>query len=292
LNVVGAVANRIASARHEQLVRQALPEQFPFTALWRNAALALPERHLGLKLAQEIADLDTRLDQLADAIADTALAALPAPVSFAAPKTMPELARELDGVDIAVAFDEAFCFVYQANLEWLQRMGARLQFFSPLTDTGLPLADAVYLPGGYPELHASALAANQSMCQSIRDFVDAGGPLLAECGGMMYLADALVDFAGARHTLLELLPATATMGNKLSAIGSQEVSVDNETIRGHTFHYSTLATALTPCWTARTQDGRSGEAVFQIGALTASYLHWYFPSNPQLIAHWLRPRSL
>lgn len=288
LNIVGAVANRVGSARHIELLRKALPAALPFTALPRDAAAALPERHLGLHLAQEIGDLDARLDRLADAIAGTPLAELPAPVRFAAPAAT-AIDTLLQDVNIAVAFDQAFCFLYQANLEWLQRMGARLQFFSPLAAAQLPAADALYLPGGYPELHAAALAANTALRDDIRAFADAGKPILAECGGMLYLADTLVDFSGASYALLGLLPGTVAMGDRLSALGPQQVDVDGDIIRGHTFHYSSLHTELPATWQAQTPDGRDGEAVYRRGALTASYLHWYFPSNPQLVADWLRP---
>jgi cobyrinic acid a,c-diamide synthase len=289
LQIAAAVANRIGSPRHAQLLREVVPSHIPFTALARDSALILPERHLGLQLAREIGDLDARLDLLADAIADTPLAQLPAPVTFAAPVSQPLLEPVLEGVTVAVAFDQAFCFLYQANLEWLQRMGARVQFFSPLEDAELPDADALYLPGGYPELHAAALADNITLQDDIRDFVEAGGPLLAECGGMLYLADTLVDFDGDKHALLGLLPATVTMGERLAAIGSQGATIDGAHIRGHTFHYSSLHTDLPATWQAQTADGRSGEAVYRSGSVIASYLHWYFPSNPQLVASWLKP---
>ena len=289
LNFAGVVANRVGSARHADLLRTAVPPQWPLTALRRSEAVVLPERHLGLRVAQEIGDLDARLDLLADTIDGTALAQMPAPVAFARPGDVAEVERSLDGVSVAVAFDQAFCFLYQANLEWLQRMGARLHFFSPLTDTLPPDADAMYLPGGYPELHAAALADNGAMQAAIRDFVAAGKPLLAECGGMLYLADTLFDMDGDKHALLGLLPATATMGDRLAALGPQQIAVDGAVIRGHTFHYSSLGTDLAPTWRAQTPDGRDGEAVYRHGSIVASYLHWYFPSNPQLIADWLRP---
>lgn len=288
LQLAGAVANRIASPRHAQLVRSGVAPELPFAALPRAESCVLPERHLGLQLAAEIGDLDARLDALADAVAETPLVQLPPPVTFAAParETIEPL---LADTTIAVAFDQAFCFLYQANLEWLQRMGARLQFFSPLADAELPPADALYLPGGYPELYAATLAANTALLDDIRDFADDGGPVLAECGGMLYLADLLVDQNGGTHELLDLLPATAHMGRRLAAIGSQEARIDSQVIRGHTFHYSTLETELAPCWRAQTQDGRDGEAIYRTGAITASYVHWYFPSNPALIAGWLSP---
>lgn len=285
LRTVGAIANRIGSDRHAELVRAALDPALQFAALRRNPELALPERHLGLHIAGEIGDLDERIDLLADTIAATDFAALPPAVEFAA-AAVDAVPRLLEGVEIAVAFDAAFCFVYQANLQWLQRMGARLKLFSPLADRQLPDVDALYLPGGYPELYAAELADNEMMLNAICAHADSGKAILAECGGMLYLADALIDFDGARHALLGILPGTARMGDKLAAIGSQQFETRAGVIRGHTFHYSHFETSTVPTAHARTQRDSEGEAVYRLGAVTASYVHWYFPSNPRQIADW------
>jgi len=289
VRIAAVVGNRVGSAYHADLLRAAIPSSITFSALPRNIEFALPERHLGLQIAAEIGDLDARLDRLADAIADTALAQLPQAINFEAPHTDVNIEPLLEGITIAVACDAAFCFLYQANLEWLQRMGAHLKVFSPLRDTALPAADAVYLPGGYPELYAGELARNYSMIDALRAHVDADKPLLAECGGMLYLASTLIDFDGDEHELLDILPATATMQKKLAALGAQQCVFGDEIIRGHTFHYSTLVADIDPIAFARTQSDGEGEAVYRDGAVTASYLHWYFPSNPRLIAQWLRP---
>jgi cobyrinic acid a,c-diamide synthase len=287
----GAVANGVAGQRHAELLLQSLPAGVPLTTLARIGEAALPERHLGLRQAQEIHDLDSRLDRLADALEGTPLAELPAAVSFAQPAPAPVLEPLLQGVTVAVACDRAFCFLYQANLEWLQRLGARLAVFSPLDDDDLPDADALYLPGGYPELYADQLAQNADMREAIRDHVDAGLPVLAECGGMLYLADTLRDLAGAEYQLLGVLPAQASMGGRLAAIGSQQLHLPEGSVRGHTFHYSTLRAERAPAWHATTQQGDTGEAVYCVGPVIASYVHWYFPSNPALIARWLTPRT-
>lgn len=291
LEFAGAVANRVASKRHEQLLRMSVPEHVTLSIVPRSEAVTLPARHLGLRIAAEIDDLDERLDALADLLEQTPLVELPAPVTFTEPEQSEDIEPLLADVVIAVACDAAFCFLYQANLEWLQRMGAHLHVFSPLTDTELPDVDAIYLPGGYPELHAAALTANVAMRNAICAHVNTGKPLLAECGGMMYLADELVDLEGATHPMLGLLAGRVSMAQRLSAIGPQFVEVDTgasiENIRGHTFHYSRFETALAPAWSATTADGRPGEAVYRVDSIVASYVHWYFPSNPELIARWL-----
>jgi cobyrinic acid a,c-diamide synthase len=314
LEFVGAVANRVASKRHEQLLRMSVPADLALSVVQRSDAVKLPERHLGLQIADEICDLDERLDALADLLEQTPLAHLPAAIAFSAPQPInsaaPSLIAEplktallLSGKIIGVAFDNAFCFLYQANLEWLQRMGARLHIFSPLDDSELPALDAIYLPGGYPELHAAKLAANGAMLDALNAHINAGKPVLAECGGMMYLTDALIDLNGDTHEMLGVLAGKVTMAQRLSAIGPQQLDIgfDDEaegagandsdesrtSIRGHTFHYSSFDTPLIPAWHASTPDGRQGEAVYCSDSIIASYVHWYFPSNPELIARWL-----
>ena len=287
--VVGALANCVGSAYHAQLLEQSLPEGIAwFGAVPRNAESALPERHLGLLPAAEIADLAQRIDQLADRIAETAAAKLPPPADFPdAPK--PELPRLLQGTTIAVARDAAFCFAYPANIECLQEMGATLSFFSPLNDASLPDCDAIWLPGGYPELHTEALAGNTAMIQALRQHIDAGKPVLAECGGMIALAESLVDSDGQAHALMGILPGTVQMHKKLAALGMQSLQLPAGRLGGHTFHYSTFDCPLTPI--AHTQDAHQNqsEAVYGVHKLTATYFHAYFPSAPAAVAALLCP---
>jgi cobyrinic acid a,c-diamide synthase len=269
------------------MLREQLVSNLPLTVVRRSEESCLPERHLGLQLADEIRDLDTRLDKLADLLEDTPLAALPPPVEFAAPAQRAEVEPLLQGKSIAVACDNAFSFLYLANLEWLQRMGATMHIFSPLDDKVLPTVDAIYIPGGYPELYAKKLASNRKLADQVRAHVNAGKPLLAECGGMIYLADALCDLQGKKHDMLGLLPGEIEMGKKLASIGPQQLTVGSDAIRGHTFHYSSFKSRSAPTWRAVTPNGRDGEAVYQVDSIVASYVHWYFPSNPALIASWL-----
>ncbi|MNE34120.1 Cobyrinic acid A,C-diamide synthase [compost metagenome] len=196
----------------------------------------------------------------------------------------------LDGVTIAVARDEAFAFTYGANLDLLRAMGAELAFFSPLHDVSLPQADSLYLPGGYPELHHRALAANSPMLAAIRAHHHAGKPLLAECGGMLYLLDALTDVAGERAELLGLLAGEAVMQKRLAALALQAVELPEGTLRGHTYHHSLTSTGLEPIARGQSPNGgRGAEAVYRCGRLTASYVHFYFASNPQASAALLCP---
>lgn len=291
LPFAGVLANRVGSAHHADLLREALPPTMAwYGAVPRDIEASLPERHLGLLQAEEIADLDTRLDRLADALATTGAGQLPPSVAFPAPVPEP-IPPLLAGRTVAIARDAAFGFIYPANLETLTDLGARLAFFSPLAGDPLPECDAVWLPGGYPELHGAALSARQYLWQALGRHVGAGKPLFAECGGMMCLFETLVDKAGDTHTLAGLLPGLVRMQARLSALGTQSVELPEGRLRGHTFHYSRTETPLTPWRRAEKPDGREGEAIYRQGSLVASYFHAYFPSNPRASAALFLPES-
>ncbi|SEI65751.1 hydrogenobyrinic acid a,c-diamide synthase (glutamine-hydrolysing) /cobyrinate a,c-diamide synthase [Azotobacter beijerinckii] len=290
LPFAGVLANRVGSARHGEILRDSLPAHLPwYGALPRSADIELPSRHLGLVQAGELADLDARLDAAAEALAASAGTDLPPSLVFAAPvQAAPE--PLLAGVRIGVARDAAFAFLYQANLELLERLGAELAFFSPLADAALPAVDSLYLPGGYPELHLDRLAGNAPLRAAIRAHHEAGKPILAECGGMLYLLDALTDLDGRREAMLGLLPGEAWMQPKLAALALQEVELDGARLRGHSYHHSTMACALTPIAHGECPNyRRTAEAVYRRGRLTASYIHFYLPSAPQAAAALLRP---
>ena len=286
----GVLGNRVGSERHGQILRDALPAALRwYGALPRSSEVELPSRHLGLVQADELADLDARLDAAADALAASADTALPAAVSFAAP--LPRvLEKSLAGVRIGVARDAAFAFLYQANLDLLAELGAQLSFFSPLADQSLPEVDALYLPGGYPELHLDQLANNQSMRAAIRAHAEAGKPLLAECGGLLYLLDGLSDVQGRRAPMLGLLPGEARLQPKLTALALQQIELPEGGLRGHTYHHSSLDTALTPLAFGECPNyRRTREALYRRGRLNASYIHFYLPSNPAAAAELFRP---
>jgi len=194
------------------------------------------------------------------------------------------------GVRIAVAHDEAFAFLYGANLDLLRAMGAELLFFSPIRDQQLPEADSLYLPGGYPELHHLTLGANAPMLEAIRAHHAAGKPMLAECGGMLYLLNALTDVEGQRVELVGLLSGEAVMQRRLAALALQAVELPEGLLRGHTYHHSLTSTELQPIARGVSPNGgRGAEAVYRLGRLTASYVHFYFPSHPQAVAALFRP---
>lgn len=284
LRIAGVFANRVASERHYQMLAESLPPGMTAIGWLPNAPdIALPKRHLGLVQAGEINDLDARITQAAAALKGVN-ESLPRPVSFT-PTTPSSCARLLSGLCIAVAYDSAFSFIYRANVDLLRALGAELTLFSPLIDQALPEADALYLPGGYPELYIDQLSANESMKTSIRAHHAAGKPIVAECGGMLYLLEALTDVEGRSAHMVGLLPGRATMQSKLANLGLHSVALPEGTVRGHTFHYSQLDSPLSPVASSEgVRAGRRGEAVYRVGRLHASYMHLYFPSNPQAVA--------
>ncbi len=291
LPFAGVFANRVAGERHHQMLVESLPPGVTaYGWLARDADIALPERHLGLVQAAEVGDLDARIARAAAALHDIN-PALPPEVSFTAP-AMEAVMPQLAGVRIAVARDAAFAFLYRANLELLQALGAELVFFSPLDDDTLPQADALYLPGGYPELHLDRLASNESMKTALRAFHAAGRPIVAECGGMLYLLESLTDTQGRHAAMAGLLPGHATMQDRLANLGLHSIELPEGPLRGHTFHYSRMETPLAPvAWSSGARAGRRGEPVYREGRLHASYLHLYFPSNPLAAARLFAPQS-
>ena len=307
----GVLANRVGSARHADMLQAGLREPqdwlgalMPVTlkadvgvdvGAARAAGALLPERHLGLVAAHELLDSQQRLDAAADALAATPLGQMTAQdlqrwaVDFPAPAHTAAVPALLAGRTVALARDAAFCFIYAANVQCLTQMGARVVFFSPLHDAALPQCDAVWLPGGYPELHAAQIAANTGMQASLRAHVGAGKPLWAECGGMMALMESIALADGSTAPLWGLLPGQVTMQKRLAALGPQQLAVAGHTLRGHTFHYSTCdSSATVVARTARPGEvpvPDAGEALYQQGSIHASYFHAWFPSSPEAVAH-------
>jgi len=297
----GVLANRVAGERHARLLRDGLQDGADWLgALPRLAGQGggplLPERHLGLVAAHELPDALARLDRAADALAATPLGQMDAAalkrfaVDFAAQPqvSVPPL---LAGRTVAVARDAAFAFIYPANVQTLERLGARVRFFSPLAGERLPACDAVWLPGGYPELHAEQMAANRVLRADLCSHVLAGKPIWAECGGMMALAESILLPDGHELPLWGLLPGRVTQQQRLAGLGPQQLALPQGVLRGHTFHYSRFDSTA-PVATRTTRPGQgvagdagdAGEAVYRQGSVQASYFHAWFASSPAAAA--------
>lgn len=296
LEVAGVIVNNLAGDTHRGWVLDAIRRScgaISLGGLTHDPALALPERHLGLVTAAENGLDEDRRARLAHAVETSIdlerLLSLARPLSLPAP---PPTARPGSGrVRIGVARDAAFQFYYAENLELLEAAGAELIAWSPLGDRRVPDVDGLYLGGGYPELYASELASNPALRASVREFA-AHRPVYAECGGLMFLAEALTDGQGVDHAMVGLLPATVSMRPPRMTLAYTEVLFTEDTplgragtvARGHEFHFSTMSEvspAVARAWRLRSHAGERAEG-YLLGRSLLSYVHLHFASNPEL----------
>jgi cobyrinic acid a,c-diamide synthase len=293
----GLICNFVGSSGHLELLRRSQPVLPVLGGMLRDPLAAFPERHLGLHAAEEL-DLSQAIEAWADQVEQhcdvPALLAL-ARAAPALPLPQPSAAdATLAPVRIAVALDQAFSFYYDENLRLLEQAGAQLQFFSPLRDASPPEADGLYIGGGYPELHAAQLSANHAMLAGLRDFAAAGKPVYAECGGLMYLSDAIVTSDGTSHPMLGLVPGRARMSQRLRALGYVEVETQTDTFlgptgtrfRGHQFRYSQFETSVA-AQRYEVRAVRSGQCEpegYGSAHVLASYVHAHWASNPAIPA--------
>ncbi|NPA49803.1 MAG: cobyrinate a,c-diamide synthase [Thermodesulfobacteria bacterium] len=288
LSFLGVVVTEVASARQERLIFPAFEEAGIrcLGFLPRRKDLVLPKRHLGLVLAEET-PLETyeKLAALAREFLDLEgiLGALK-PFSPPTPSPLAPVGR----VRVAIARDEAFCFYYQENLDLLREAGAEIVFFSPLRDP-LPLAEAYYFGGGYPELYAAKLSRRRDLFDNLLDRYQQGAFILAECGGFMFLNRELI-FEGKSYPFCGLLEGEVHFAGRLQALGYREIRpvVSNplgETpLRGHEFRYSTLKEGESRGFSVFDAFGNR-VSTFGVVAerIFASYLHLHFGSNPEAV---------
>lgn len=292
VRVAGVVFNRVASDRHAQVLteacRDALPDVPVLGWVGRISDLELPSRHLGLIQALEHPDLEDFLDRAAALVADAvdveALVALAAPGPAGSSTDLPPPLPPI-GQRIAVAMDGAFTFRYPPVIEGWREAGAEISFFSPLGDQGpKPDADAIYLPGGYPELHAGTLAGNRTFLDGLRAKASEGAAILGECGGYMVLGQGLEDSTGERHAMVGLLPlATSFVRRKLTlgyrravTLAAGPLGPAGSVFMGHEFHYAVIleegpGTALFACTDAEGTD--RGPAGLVEGTVAGSFVH-------------------
>jgi cobyrinic acid a,c-diamide synthase len=292
VQVAGVILNNVASPRHEDLLRSACSAAglTVFGALRRDAALARPSRHLGLVQAGEDSDLEAFLETAAAVVAAQVdvvalcAAAVPArlPAAAAQSAPLPPLAQH-----IAVAADIAFAFVYPHVLQAWRRAGAEMTFFSPLADEApAATAGAVYLPGGYPELHAGSLAANTVFLAGLRAAAARGAAVYGECGGYMVLGQGLEDAGGTRHAMAGLLPLESSFARPERHLGYRQAELlcdgplgaRGTTYRGHEFHYARVLGEEGPAETAlmRVTGAGGGAATLagqRQGAVHGTFLH-------------------
>ncbi len=275
IHVSGVILNNIGSPRHEAMLRRALADVRIFGAVPRSAGISQPSRHLGLVQAQERPDLDAFLDAaaaLVQAHCDMAgLAELVAPLATTTAKRIPPPAQ-----NIAIAQDAAFAFAYPHLLADWRAAGAALSFFSPVADEPAPTADLIYLPGGYPELHAGRLAANPRFLDSLRT---SDALIYGECGGYMTLGEALTDAEGITHQMAGLLPLETSFARRKLHLGYRNLSTARGPFagdwKGHEFHYATTIRAEgTPLFSATDAEGTALPQMGLIkGRVSGSFAH-------------------
>lgn len=278
VRISGIIANRVGSQGHAGLIAQLLNDNNlpPLVAWLSNGAPVIKERHLGLCRPHEAALPDLSAFLQADI---PALLEAFTPVNPALPER-PAEAPKLSGKTVAITRDEACCFIYSANVSWLIAQGAQPVFFSPIAGESLPEStDAVWLPGGYPELYGSQLA-NSATWDSLRQFIENDGPVLAECGGMMLLGQALTGIDQHAWPMAGILPFTTRMHGKLAALGYRALASG---VKGHEFHYSSrdMLADLPPAFCVD-----AGDRGLRYKNVRASYIHWYFASGSDESVRW------
>ena len=309
VKLAGVIFNRVGSGRHFRMLEEAVEKGCSTRVLGyipKDEDTAVPQRHLGLFTAAETESGPSkeRLALLAERHIDIngLLEVAPAVETIPGPDAAPSSHRTENPsscVRIAVALDRAFSFYYRENLDILEGSGAEIAFFSPLKDRSLPPGtDGVYIGGGYPELYASALEANGALREEIRSFALSGGPVYAECGGLMYLGREIMDLNGRRFSMVGLYPWTSRMLPGKRSLGYREVEARKgcpfldagQRIRGHEFHYSEITPPEGILRTYRIMDDRGsmpGEG-YLLGRTLASYVHLHFASNPEFARGFVR----
>jgi len=311
--IKGIIFNRIKTERHFELLKGAIEKYTPVDVLGflpEDRSLVLPERHLGLVMPQsfsEMGDFDSYMDSLTKMIEEnidlerlvdiSTLEELPLKGKNKTLSLRGDFTSESHSslsynipVKIGIALDEAFCFYYKENFEILKSLGADLVFFSPLRDRELPgEIQGLYIGGGYPELYASSLMENISMRKSIKECIERGMPVYAECGGLMYLGKEMVDIENKKYEMVGIFPWITRMENHYTALGYREVLIKGrcpfikkgQGLRGHEFHYSSIKlTGPVDCtYMVRKAKIEYGEGYLYKNTL-ASYIHLHFRSNP------------
>jgi cobyrinic acid a,c-diamide synthase len=297
IKVAGLVLNRVGSDRHLSLLKTSLaPLQLPILGvLRRQDNITIPDRHLGLIPTSELPELDQIINSLAD-IGDTYFdwdKLLPLLKSSSSPIPNSQLPITNSSVKIAVARDQAFNFYYQDNLDLLEQLGAELVFWSPLNDSQLPKdIQGMYFGGGFPEVFAPQLAANISLIQAVKNSISAGIPTIAECGGLMYLCEQIIDFDGNSWPMVGILPTHAQMDKRLTLGYRRAVILENtflldsnKHIFGHEFHRSHLITnSPQPLFNTYRYDcdENTGFEGWYLPNVHASYIHQHWGESREI----------
>lgn len=289
--IKGVIFNRMSKQVYEAIRPQveALGIR-PCGYVPKLSGLELPSRHLGLVTPEELKDLKAYTDQLADHLEQTV--ALDALLSLAKEagsfswkkQTLPSLSRSLT---VSVAKDEAFCFLYEDNLNYLRNIGANVCFFSPLHDEKIPEhTDVLLFPGGYPELYAKQLSENTEMIRSVQETVERGIYVLAECGGFLYLTKSLEDMEGHAYPMVGCISARSYQTKKLGRFGYIELTskTEKDSIRGHEFHYFDTTDNGYDFVAKKPFRDVKWECMHASEGMLAGFAHLYYYSQPEFVA--------
>nr|WP_320132679.1 cobyrinate a,c-diamide synthase [uncultured Holophaga sp.] len=296
LDLAGVILNRLSGEGHFRLQERAIQAHTDVPVLGyagRSKTWRLPERHLGIHRPHEVEGLEGALDALASELSRTLdLDCLLKQARV--PGALPVLGAPGPGsLPVALARDEAFCFTYADTLDRLERLGVRWVPFSPLRERLPEGVAGLYLPGGYPELHAAELAGNGAFLADLREAQARQLPIFAECGGYMVLSDALLDMEGRAHPMAGVIPGRTRMAGRLQSFGYKRLRAQRDTLlcpagaegKAHEFHHSIWEGELSsPAWHMENLAGVGGFEGFACGNLLAGYAHLHFGGQP----HWAR----
>ena len=303
VRVAGVILNRVGSERHHQMIADAVKKYCRadiIGALPRDSTITLPSRHLGLHMGAEVHLNQQRLIDLMEQHLDLdrlqELSQLSKVPELPNPKPETGNRKPADRIRIGIAWDEAFCFYYQDNLDMLKEAGAEIVIFSPLHDEALPdnLA-GVYLGGGYPELQAAELSDNASMRKAIRLFSQSGRPVYGECGGFMYLTSSITDTEGRQQPMAGVYPVASRMEKRLRRLGYRQVEMQTGTLLGtkgsccygHEFHYSEIDEMPPEVERGYILDDGRVEG-YLVNNTLAGYVHLHWGRTPQAARNFVR----
>lgn len=307
--IAGVIFNRVASERHFERLKNSVKDSNVLGYLPRDLNFEIPHRHLGLVVAEENPIKEKNIEALADAALrfidiDRLLSQKSKVRNQESIVRTQESEIKSHKIKIAVAYDKAFCFYYEDNLDLLKEAGAEIIKFSPLFDRAIPDADALYIGGGYPEIYAKELSQNKSMLKLIHEWADKGKPIYAECGGLIYLSKGIYDFEDNFFEMASVFPFEIEM-KKRAHLGYREIVLKEDSIlgrkgdnlRGHEFHYSgikqssvnTPQSAVGNCYTIFNNKGQNiGSEGYRFKNTLASYVHVHFGSNPAIAENFMK----
>ncbi|MEY8392413.1 cobyrinate a,c-diamide synthase [Lachnospiraceae bacterium 45-W7] len=306
--ITGVILNQISSGSYGRL-KEIIERELSIAVLGyvpQCAELVIDSRHLGLVMPEEVAHIRQKMQKLSELLEETLdmerllSCARQAPVLRAVePQVLHILKRtkKVQGLAVGIARDEAFCFLYQDNLELLAELGAELVYFSPLHDRKLPEnISGLLLCGGYPELYAQTLSQNSAMRESIKKCITKGMPYLAECGGYLYLQESMEDLEGTAWSMTGVFPGKAYRTNRLGRFGYITLAANNNgqllpqksSIKGHEYHYYDCTENGGAYHARKPAAGREWDCIQGGETYAAGFPHLYYYSNPQFAAEFLQ----